>query len=77
MNNFKKLFESFLIEEKTVRIPDDVFTASLGPGPQKWKKWYMANGFTHDKSSNLLKKDGKLWRVNQKNKSLEVAKDKK
>jgi hypothetical protein len=42
--------------------------------PKKWENWYDAFGFSIDTSSNLLKKDGKLWRIDSKSQSLILAK---
>lgn len=49
-----------------VVLPNDIYIASLGDNPEKWRQWYTANGFVADPETNLLKKDGQLYRINNK-----------
>jgi hypothetical protein len=59
-----------------MKLPTDIYKASLGHDPKKWERWYKANGFTVDKKTNRLKDgDGKLWRINTDTKSLEMVEE--
>lgn len=56
--------------KQEIKLPDDIHRASLGFDPKMWADWFTANGFVPDKITNLLAKDGVLWRVDNKAKTL-------
>lgn len=53
-----------------IKLPADVYQASLGKDPKKWSDWYTKNGFTVDKKTNHLAKDGSNWKIDSASKSL-------
>jgi hypothetical protein len=57
---------------KSIDIPADVYRASLGHDPKKWKKWYTDNGFSVDSKTNRLSRDNNLWKIDTSTKSLIV-----
>lgn len=68
----KKMGMKVVTESKLMPIvlPVDIYKASLGVDPKKWMKWINDNGFSIDKKSNHLFKDGVLWKIDSESKSL-------
>jgi hypothetical protein len=54
-----------------IPLSTDVFRASMGINPSLWERWYLREGFVADLMTNLLRRDGKLWRVNREAQRLE------
>ena len=52
-----------LEDKSTTPIPLDVYKASQGSNPTLWKNWYTSMGYSVDKATNRLTKDGSQWRI--------------
>lgn len=53
---------SALLEAEELEIPAHIYKSSMTDGKIS-KPWFTSNGYTHDKETNLLKKNGKLYKI--------------
>ena len=56
----------------TIKLSDDIYKASLGHDPKKYLGWLKDNGFSIDKKTNMVLRDGRTWKIDNKSKSLKV-----
>lgn len=54
-----------------IPLTERAYQAAIGHNLGYWERWYTDEGFTVDERTNLLARDGRLWRLNRDAQRLE------